>query len=497
MREKLLAKNTIASIISQITTLLSGFILPRFFLQRYGSEVNGLVNSITQFLSLIAFLEFGVGAVVQSALYKPLADKDNESISKVLVSANNFFRKLAQILLIYVVVLIVVYPRIDNQNFGYLYTATIIIAISISSFFQYYFGIVNSLLLNADQRGYIQYNAQTVTTILNTIVCVTMIEIGGSVQLVKLVSSLIYLTRPVVLNLYVKRNYKIDWKISYKDEPIKQKWNGVAQHIAAVVLDGTDTIVLTLFSTLSNVSIYSIYFMVVKGVKNLFLSTTNGIQALLGELWAKKEICRLNIFFGFVEWGIHTGTIFVFSCTAALIVNFVQVYTLGIYDANYIQPLFAILLTAANALHCLRLPYNIMILAAGHYKQTQSNYIIAALINIFVSVLFVKKFGLIGVAIGTLVAVSFQTIWLAIYNSMNIICWPIKKVVKQFLVDGLTSFLIYKTALIFSLGDVTYICWLYLALKVSCVAIIITLIVNVLFYREMIVLLLKKIKKVL
>ena len=67
MRKKLLAKNTVASILSQLTALVCGFILPRFFLEHFGSEVNGLVNSITQFLGVISFLELGIGAVVQSS----------------------------------------------------------------------------------------------------------------------------------------------------------------------------------------------------------------------------------------------------------------------------------------------------------------------------------------------------------------------------------------------------------------------------------------------
>ena len=76
-----------------------------------------------------------------------------------------------------------------------------------------------------------------------------------------------------------------------------------------------------------------------------------------------------------------------------MIVDFVRVYTYGINDADYIQPLFAVLITIANAGHCLRLPYNILILAAGHYKQTQSNYIIAMILNIVVSIATVKMWG--------------------------------------------------------------------------------------------------------
>lgn len=484
MRKLLLAKNTVASLIAQITTLICGFILPRFFLQHYGSEVNGLVNSISQFLSVIAFLELGVGAVVQSSLYKPLAEKDNQQISKVMVSANKFFQRLARILLVYVISLMIIYPFIANQNFGFIYTATLIAAISISSFAQYYFGIVNSLLLNADQRGYIQYNAQTVTIILNTIVCAIMISMNGTIQVVKLVTSLIYLARPVILQIYVNNHYAINWKIKYTQEPIKQKWNGVAQHVASVVLDGTDTIVLTVFSTLSNVSIYSVYFLVVKGVKTLFLSITNGIQALIGELWAKQELEQLKNFFGWIEWLIHTGTTYVFSCTAALIVPFIQVYTLGIRDANYIQPTFAILLTLANAMHCLRLPYNIMVLAAGHYKQTQRNYIVAAILNVVVSVLTVKIWGLIGVAIGTLVAMTYQTIWLAVYDSRNFIYWPLKKVIRQFLVDIISSFLIVSFSSHIVLKDINYFNWFIMAIKVAIVALFVVLSINVLFYKS-------------
>lgn len=484
MRKLLLAKNTAASLIAQITTLICGFVLPRLFLQHYGSEVNGLVNSITQFLSVIAFLELGVGAVVQSSLYKPLAEKDNQQISKVMVSANKFFQRLARILLVYVISLMIIYPFIANQNFGFIYTATLIAAISISSFAQYYFGIVNSLLLNADQRGYIQYNAQTVTIILNTIVCAIMISMDGTIQIVKLVTSLIYIARPIILQIYVNNHYTINWKIKYTQEPIKQKWNGVAQHVASVVLDGTDTIVLTVFSTLSNVSIYSVYFLVVKGVKTLFLSITNGIQALIGELWAKQELEQLKNFFGWIEWLIHTGTTYVFSCTAALIVPFIQVYTLGIRDANYIQPTFAILLTLANAMHCLRLPYNIMVLAAGHYKQTQRNYIVAAILNIVVSVLTVKIWGLIGVAIGTLVAMTYQTIWLAIYDSRHFIYWPLKKVIRQFLVDIISSFLIISFGSHIVLKDITYFNWFFMAIKVAIVALFVAFCLNSLFYRS-------------
>ena len=483
-RGEKLALNTVSSLALQVVSVICGFILPRLILETFGSDVNGLVNSITQFLGVITLLDLGVGAVVQSALYKPLADNDTNMISKIYVSANKFFRRLAEILLVYVVLLMIFYPMLVNKSFGHMYTALLIAAICISSFAQYYFGIVNSLLLNADQRGYIQYVAQIITLILNTFACYIIIKLGASIQIVKLTTSLIFLLRPLFLVFYVKKHYSIDKKITYTEEPIKQKWNGMAQHFASYVLNGTDNIVLTMFSTLGNVSIYSVYNVVIIGVKNALLSVTNGFQSLIGEMLAKKETMKLNAFFGFVEWFLHTGTTLVFGCTGVLIVDFVRVYTYGINDADYIQPLFAVLITIANAGHCLRLPYNILILAAGHYKQTQSNYIIAMILNIVVSIATVKMWGLVGVAIGTLIAMAYQTVWMAKYDSENIICWPFKNFLKQCGVDAITVIIASLATFKIPMLSVSYVSWFLLAIEAFGIWLIISIVINTIFYRE-------------
>ncbi|MDO5157194.1 MAG: sugar isomerase [Eubacteriales bacterium] len=494
-REKKLMFNTIASLTCQVVTLICGFILPRLILSSYGSEVNGLVNSISQFLGVITLLDLGVGAVVQSTLYKPLAEKDHKKISEIYVSARKFFTRLALILLAYAVVIMVVYPLIVNKNFDYGYTSLLIAVISISSFGQYFFGIVNSLLLSADQKGYIQYTVQIITLILNTAACSVLILAGCSIHIVKLTTSVIFLIRPLFLDWYVNKYYEIDRTIVLTEEPIKQKWNGMAQHFAAYVLSGTDNIVLTFLSTLANVSIYSVYNIVISGVKNSFLSLTGGFQSLIGEMLAKKEFDKLRIFFGYVEWILHTGTTLIFGCTGVLIVSFVQVYTNGIHDADYIQPLFAVLITAANAGHCLRLPYNILILAAGHYKQTQSNYITAMLLNIVISIATVRLWGLVGVAIGTLVAMAYQTVWMAWYDSKNIINWPFKKILKQFAVDFATVVMASLASFKIPLLSVTYLSWFIRAVEVFAIWFCITLAINYVFYKESITALLHRVKR--
>lgn len=484
MQKKRLATNTLSSLILQITTVICGFILPRLILSHFGSETNGLVNSISQFLQIIAFLELGVGAVVQSALYKPLAEKASDSISAIIVSANRFFRRLAYILLVYVVFLMLSYPYIAEQSVDHLSTAALIAAMSISSFAQYYFGVVDRLLLTADQRGYVQYSAQTITLILNTVASIILIQAGASIQIVKLSTSLIFLLRPIALRVYVNKRYAINRSIQYEGEPIKQKWNGIAQHIAAVVLDRTDMVVLTAFRPFSDVSVYSVYLLVAHGVKQLFMSMTNGLQAMVGRLWAKQDNNELRRVFGWIEWVIHTGTVFVFGCASVLIVPFVTVYTHGIGDANYNQPVLAALLLCAQAASCLRLPNNIMILAGGHYRQTQRYYIIAALMNIIVSVVTVRRWGLNGVAFGSLIAMMYHAVWMSIYNSKNLLKWPLKSIAKQLLADVIIVLIGVAVSRLLHMKAVSYGAWLVLALKTAAIWALVILLVNYILYRQ-------------
>ncbi len=482
-RGKRLGLNTVSSLSYQITAVICGFILPRLVLRKYGSQVNGLINSITQFLHIIAFLELGVGAVVQSSLYKPLGDNDDVQVSRIISSAEKFFTNIVIVLLFYIAILVVFYPVLVNKDFTHIYTGSLIIVISISILARYYLGIVDRLLLTSNQMGYIQYMAQTITLILNTIACAVLINIGTSIHMVQLTTSIIYLLQPMALRVYVNHNYRIDRKISYTEEPIRQKWNGIAQHVAAVVLEQTDIIVLTIFSTLTNVSIYSVYYLVICGVKNLFISLTSGFQALMGEMLAKKEMNELKQLFSWTEWLLHTGTVFLFGCTGVLIVPFVLVYTKGVTDTNYIVPLFAFFLTIAYAGRCLRLPYNILILAAGHYKQTQWNYVIAAILNIFISILTVKKWGLIGVAIGTLCAMLYQTIWMALYDSKHILNIPIYKFVKHILVDAVTIVIASVLTFRIPMRTISYTSWILLAVVDGFIWGIIVALLNFIFYK--------------
>ena len=482
-RKIYLRRNTIMSLVFEVLTIINGFILPRFILTYFGSATNGLISSVNNFLGFIALCEVGMGAVVPANLYKPLADNDLDKISAIIVSAQKFYRLVAMIMVGYVAILTIVYPLLTSE-FNHSFTASLIIIISISTFAQYYFGITYTLLLKADQRQYISLVINSATLILNTVLSILLITKGCSIHIVKAISSLIFITRPLFLNIYVRKHYNLNLKVKYNGEPIEQKWNGMAQHLASTIQEKADTIILTFFSTLGNVSVYGVYFMVVNGMRGFIYASTAGISAMIGNMLAKKEMSALKRTFSRFEWTMHTISTLLFTITGILIVPFVKVYTLGITDVNYIVPEFAYLLCLALAFRCMQMPYNIVVQAANHFKQTQGSAIMEPVINIVISVILVYKWGLVGVAVGTLVSMIYRVIYLAIYLMRNILYTRIDAFFKQIAIDAISVvFMILGTSWI-SMKEVTYYHWIGMAFCVSMICLGISGIVNIIFYRE-------------
>jgi len=481
-----LKMNSVTSLINRIAIVISGLILPRFILLYFGSEVNGLVASINQFLSIITFLDLGVGSVVQSALYKPLANKDNKQTSVVLKAARSFFKNIAYALIAYVVLLMLFYPFIINSTFDYIPTAFLIFSLSINLFGQYYFGIVNEILLNANQNGYIQLGAEIVVVILNLVASVFLITQGFSIQIVKLVAGLIYLIRPLFLAYYVNKNFDLDYDVEVNEDPLPQKWGGIGQHIAYTVQNNTDITVLTLFSTLENVSVYSVYNMVVRAMRLLFTSLTAGMTPFFGDLLASEEYDLLNDYFSKIEWLLHTAVTFLFGMTALLIVEFVQIYTSGVTDVNYDAPLFGIVLVVAFAMYSIRTPYRMLVFSAGHYKETQVSSFIEAGLNIIISIIFVRRFGLVGIAAGTFISMFYQTLYLVFYLSKNIIHRSIKVFAKHFIVDAVTfGIMLFIGSIILDIANVTSILeWVIVASILGIVSLLMIFIINFIVYRE-------------
>ena len=467
MRSKRALINIATSVFLEIVKIICGFVAPIMIINTYGSAVNGLISSITKFLAYITLLESGIGPVIKAALYKPIMKKDNKEIANILKAAEKFFRIIAIIFIIYIIILCVVYPLLINNQFDTLFTVLLILIISISTFAEYFFGLTYRLFMQADQKKYIVSNIEIVTTIINTILIVVLIKIGGSIQIVKLISALIFVLRPLFLNIYFKNKYNINLKEASKDYKLKGKWDGLSQHIASVVHDNTDIVVLTIFLNMIEVSVYSVYLLIINGVRRFVESIVSGIDATFGDMIARNETENLKEKFSVYETIYLTLITIIYICVLALIIPFVSVYTKEATDANYIRPLFAIIMVLAEFVFAIRLPYNSLALSGGYLKETKKGGWIEAITNVILSIILVQKFGIVGVAIGTFVAMMIRAIEFMIFSSRIILKRSIKIIVKKIIcifIQVIIIILVNKFVISSHINVESYISWILYAI---------------------------------
>lgn len=431
--------NIAVSLLGQFVTLVCGLIVPRLLIGQFGSEAYGATASIAQFLAYITLLEAGIGGVARAALYKPLAENDIDRISAVVCEIKRFFRVIGCIFAGYVLILACTYQWIaDVQCFDWLSTATLVVVISISTFAQYFIGISYAVLLQAAQRTYITTAISMVATALNTVLIVILTGYHCSLITVKLVSSVVFALKPFAMWIYVQKHFQLRNTKQRNPKLLEQKWNGLGQHLAFFLHSNTDIAVLTVLADLTTVAVYSVYHMVVAQIQNVTASFSSGMEAIFGDMLAKQETEQLKRTFRYYETLLSFVSLILFSVTAVMIVPFVNIYTQGIADVNYTQPLFAFLLVIASLLYCLRIPYHSLTIAAGHFRQTQLAAYGEAAINITVSILLVIQFGLIGVAIGTVTAVLFRFCYYAWYLSKHILFQSIPIFIKHLLANAAT-----------------------------------------------------------
>ena len=485
MRSKKYFINVLTSLLLEIVVLINGFIIPRLIIGKFGSNVNGLVSSIVNFLGYITLLESGFGPVVKATLYKPIANKDKDSIKRILKSAENFFRMIAIIFLFYIVVLALIYPKVINKEFSFIFTFSLVLIISISTFAEYFFGMTYKLYLQAEQNTYIISFIQIGTYIFSIISIVICINSGASIHVVKLVSGLIFILRPLLQNFYVKKKYKINLKNVKEKYVIENKWDGLAQHIAYVIHTNTDVTVLTIFSNLAEVSVYSVYHLVVNGIKKVISIFSSSVSATFGDMIAKDEKENLNKKFNIYGTIYYTIVTIVFACAMILIVPFVRIYVHNVKDVNYERYSFGYLLTISEYVYMICLPYRTLIFSAGKFKEIRRGSWIEAILNIIISILLVNKFGIVGVAIGTIIAMSYRAVELIYFANKNILECRNSRIIKRVVLIIIETVLINIICYFANIGySGTIINWVINALITFSISSILVFVINLVIYKK-------------
>lgn len=487
MRINRVSKNLATALLLQVVTVICGFILPRFILKNFGSAYNGIINSVNQFLSCVTLLRAGVGGVTRAALYKTLAANDREKTAAIVRATEIFMRKIAVIFSVLLVVFAAVYPLFVAEAFDWFFSFSLVLVLGISVVVQYAFGITNQMLLHADQRLYVYNILQTLAVITNTALTVLLVTCGCGIHIAKLGSAVAFSITPVLMHLYVRKNYRLDRKIQPDHGAIGQRWDAFAHQLAAFIHTNTDIMVLTVFTDLLQVSVYAVYNLIVSGVNQMIQVCATAMESMLGSILARQDAKGLDRNVELYEFIINILCTVLYCCVAILIVPFVMIYTAKITDVDYFQPLLGYLMCISAFLSGIRLPYQNVIEAGGHFKQTKLDAILEAALNVTLSVLLVWQLGIVGVVIGTVVAMLYRTVRYAIYASRHILRRPLGVFLKRIAVSLAAAGLVMGIYFLTNIGQYllrasNYLQWAGAAALVLLAVTVVVLTVNFVCY---------------
>lgn len=483
MRKKRAIINTGFSLLLELASILSGFVIPNIIIRTFGSSINGLCNSISGFLGYISILQLGAGSAIKASLYKPLAKKDNDTLNRIVKASSTFFTRIGLAGILYMAVLCVIFPVFLFPENGFIYTSSLVVIIGLGTIAQYLLGITYQMVLEADQKSFIYSSAQIITIILNTISVIVLTYLGCSIQIVKLFSACFLILRPIAIGFYVRKKYHINLRVKHDNKLLSQRWDGFAHGLAFFIHNKTDVFVLTIFSTMPNVSIYGVYATITNGITALISSIDRAVRAAFGNMIANDEKDNLRRKFSTYNTFIQILSSVCFATAAITAGKFISVYVKDVTDAQYYQPIFAVLIITAEMFYCLRLPYNGIVFVGNRFKQTKTPAIIEAVINIVLSISLVNFFGLIGVAIGTLVAMIYRTISFIRYLHKNILNLNYSSQIKRFAITLSAYFISVFSFSQFDIEISNYFNWALYAFACFIACTIINLSVNYLFAR--------------
>ena len=178
------------------------------------------------------------------------------------------------------------------------------------------------------------------------------------------------------------------------------------------------------------------------------------------------------------------------SIALVMILPFVEIYTSGVGDVNYIDSYLPVLFTLILLMNQIRIPALITINVAGHFKETQSGAIVEAIINITVSLFlfFFTELGLYGLLIGTICSYLFRTTDVIIYTHKHLVNSSIWTTVKNYAINFASMAFVYCVFdIIMPLHAESVIEWIIQAIVVSVIVFAVFAALNFIFNREKVV----------
>ncbi len=481
---KRVAFNLLCSLGAQLIIIVLGLVVPRITMLGYGSEINGLLNSVTQFVAYLTLFETGIQAVAIQSLYNPIKMGAKDDINQILSAVHITYKKTGIFYMVTLVIMSAIYPLIAKVAESYLVVFIVVLFSGLGNVLLFFVQGKYKVLLYAEGKNYILTNIQTIITILNNLTKIILLSCGCNVAIVIIATFFVSFIQAIYISYYIRKKYNwIDLSQKPKYEALSQRNSALAHQISGLIFQNTGILILTIFCDLKVVSVYSIYKMITGHISSFLNIPFASFNFALGQQYSvdkKRFIQNLDI----VEVCFSVFSFTVYTVALCLLAPFIKLYTRGIVDINYNAPYLVYLFIAVEVISLMRIPMLNAINYAGHFQKTLLRTIIESAINLVVSLVAVQSIGIYGVLIGSLCAIIYRTMDVIIYSNTKILTRKPFKTFKTYIADMAILFIIYIMYSAINIRVESYISFVLVGVILTLISLIIYFMVNFIVNRK-------------
>lgn len=410
MDKKKSVLNVSVSVAFKIITLMLTIVVKRILITACGNEVNGL-NAL--YLSIVGFLsvaELGVGSAITFCMYKPIVDGDNNKVSALFLLFRRLYLGIGGLILLsgFIITPFIKYFAKDYLELDVnLYLTFILMLISVV--ITYLFSS-KTALMNAYKNNYITTSITSGGLILQNILQIIVLLITGSFVgylICRIVSALV---QWVITEIVVRKKYSS--VISNRQKVDRETQKDVIRNVKALfmhkigylLVNTVDSIVISIFVGVVVLGEYSNYMTILTAMSGILSLLFTSLTSVLGHLYVEeskettKKYCEMFHLVNFI-----IGTIF-FLGYYAIIDNLIAII---FFEELIIAKSITFVITLNGFIQFLRQSTLSFRDATGTFYNDRWKPIIEGIVNIILSVIFVKLIGVTGVIVATIITCLF------------------------------------------------------------------------------------------
>lgn len=387
--------------------------MPRVLIRHYGSELNGATTSISHFLSIFTLVEAGISSASVFALYKPLANHDTIGINRILSAAQKCYSRAGLAFTVLAIFLSISYPFfIQIQALSHWELSILALILSCSSAVEFFTLARIRILLQAAQRSHVSSLAQSIALPIQTALIALLAHFDASILIVRAVALSSVAFRLVFLHRYARRTFpELQFDPTAPASLISQRWDALYLQLLGAIQKSAPVLILTFFlDDLRWLSVFALYALCLQGITSVLEAAQSGLMSAFGELLVKGENEKFSTSYRLFEFAFQGLNCILHVTCAITLLPFMQIYTRGITDMDYQQPLLAFLMTLNGLFYHMKSPHGLLVFSAGLYHETRVQTTIQGAILLIVGLILTPWLGVIGPIIGGILSNIYRTI---------------------------------------------------------------------------------------